>query len=203
MTTVKYKGLHLGCFDCPAEGWLNTDITPHIFIARVPGAAELMYRAGKMTAERRNQHRQGIFKRVRYLNTSKRFPYADNSFAATFSSHMLEHLPPEQGRVCISECYRVLQPGGICRITIPDLDKIVASYSPYSADAWLHLFYFNGDEARFKNRHHWYYNSESLISLLQTVGFSEAYRCEHRRGRCPDVELLDNRPESLFVEAIK
>ena len=201
---MQYKGLHLGCFDCPLEGWLNTDITPHIRIARIPGAAELVYRAGKMTKERWRQHRQGIFRKVRYLNVSKSFPYPDNSFGAVFSSHMLEHLPAEQGRLCVSECHRVLQVGGVCRITIPDLDKIVEAYSPSSAESWLQKFYFDGSNAAFKNRHHWYYNSVSLISLLRSVGFSEVYRCEYRQGRCPDIDVLDNRPdESLFVEAIK
>ena len=30
------EALHLGCFDRPIPGWVNTDITPHLFIARVP-----------------------------------------------------------------------------------------------------------------------------------------------------------------------
>jgi hypothetical protein len=39
---------------------------------------------------------------------------------------------------------------------------------------------------------------------LIACGFSEAAVCKYREGRCPDLQLLDNRPEvSLFVEAIK
>jgi predicted SAM-dependent methyltransferase len=198
-----YKGLHLACFDRPLEGWLNTDISAHIYIARIPGAAELVFRAGKMTKQRRDQHRQGIFRTVQYLDVTKRFPYADNSFGAVFSSHMLEHLPPEQGKFCLMESYRVLQPGGVCRTSVPDLDKIVAAYSPENANAWLTKVYFDGD-TRAKNRHHWYYNAISMIQLLHSIGFREAYQCEYQQGRCPDLNHLDNRPsESLFVEAVK
>ncbi len=55
-----------------------------------------------------------------------------------------------------------------------------------------------------KNLRHWHYNAGSLISLLKRSGFSEAYQCGYRQSRCPDLELLDNRPEeSLYVEGIK
>jgi SAM-dependent methyltransferase len=200
----RYRGLHLACFDRPVEGWLNTDITPHIFIARIPGAAELVYRAGRMTRDRLNQHTRGIFRDIHYMNVTKRFPYTDSTFGAVFSSHMLEHLPPEQGRFCVSESYRVLRKGGVCRISVPDLDNIIASYSPDGADAWLRKVYADNKNGSSKNRHHWYYNSVSLISLLLSVGFGEAYQCEYQKGRCPDLDVLDNRPEeSLFVEAIR
>ena len=60
------------------------------------------------------------------------------------------------------------------------------------------------DRGASKNLHHWHYNARSLIRMLEEAGFSEAYSCAYREGRCPDLELLDNRPdESLFVEAIK
>jgi len=197
-----YRGLHLGCFSFPAEGWLNSDITPHIWVARIPGAASALFRLGKMTAERREEHRRGVFRKVHYLNVGKRFPFPDSSFPAVFSSHMLEHLPPNIGRHCLVECFRVLQPGGICRIVVPDLDRLIASYTPSSPNEFLETFYFDS-AANAKNRHHWYYNDHSLTALLLSVGFRRAYRCSYQQDCCPDVEKLDNRPESLFVEAIK
>ena len=200
---MRYKGLNLGCFDCPAEGWLNTDITHHIYIARIPWLAELLYRAGKLTDERIGQHREGLFRKVRYLNVSRHFPFPDSSFEAVFSSHMLEHLPRHQAQFCISECHRILKTGGICRISVPDLDKIVDSYSSVDADTWLTKNEFFGTNEAYNNQHHWYYNSVSLIALLHSVGFREAHRCEFQKGHCPDLNILDNRPDSLFVEAVK
>ena len=197
-----YRGLHLGSFNQPLDGWLNTDITPHIFLARFPWTAHILFYAGKMPRERLAEHQRGVFRRVRYLNVCKRFPFRDSTFPAVFSSHMLEHLSPSVAHQCLMESYRVLQPNGICRVVIPDLDKLIASYSPQHPDDFLESFYYDGS-SNPKNRHHWYYNEKSLIALLRKTGFREAYRCTYRQGRCPDLEKLDNRPESLFVEAIK
>jgi hypothetical protein len=47
------------------------------------------------------------------------------------------------------------------------------------------------------------YNFDSLRGLLQAVGFAQVTRHSYRQGACPDLDRLDNRPASLFVEAIK
>ena len=195
--------LHLGCFDQPREGWVNTDITPHIWIARVPLLASALYRSGRMTRERWQQHHQGIFKKVRYLDVTRRFPYPDNTFEAVFSCHLLEHLYPDQARSCIAETLRILKAAGICRIVVPDLDKMVRDYHPDDPQPFLRAIFECADRGTQKNLHHWHYNEKSLVSLLLSAGFRHAYRCEYHQGSCPDLEILDNRPESLFVEAQK
>lgn len=196
------RKLHLGCLDQATSGWTNTDITPHLWIARVPGLPGLLFRAGKMTRQRLEQHRRGTFKGVSYLDVGKRFPYRDETFDAVFSCHMLEHLFADKAQVCIAEIFRILKPGGICRIVVPDLDKIVGEYNPDQPELFLKRI-FECDR-RSKNSHHWHYNANSLVRLLRATGFHEAYKCVYRQGKCPDLELLDNRPdESLFVEATK
>ena len=51
--------------------------------------------------------------------------------------------------------------------------------------------------------HHFMYNSLSLARLMRECGFSEVSQQSYRVGKCPDIERLDNRPESLFMEAVK
>lgn len=182
---------------------MNTDITPHIWIARVPGLAGILGRLGKITRERQEQHHRGVFGKLRYLDVTRRFPYPDDTFAAVFSSHMLEHLYADEARFCIREIFRVLKPGGICRIAVPDLDKLVSSYRVDAPEDFLKGIFEFSDRKAQKNVHHWHYNEKSLVSILQAVGFSRAYRSKYREGCCPDVVKLDNRPESLFVEAEK
>ncbi len=75
MRLTKYPMLHLGCFDQPLDGWVNTDTTPHIWISRVPFAAKLLHSVGMMPSKRLAQHRAGIFRRIKYLNVSKKFPH--------------------------------------------------------------------------------------------------------------------------------
>jgi SAM-dependent methyltransferase len=51
------------------------------------------------------------------------FPFEDNTISIIFTSHMLEHMDNESGINIANECYRVLKPGGILRVVVPDLEK--------------------------------------------------------------------------------
>ena len=196
--------LHIGCFDRSVPGWLNTDITPHIWIARVPLLADVLHFAGMMSAERLEQHQRGVFRGIHYMNASKRFPYPDNSFDVVFSSHFLEHLLRDQAMFCLSEVFRVLRPKGISRIVLPDLDKIVSSYVREDPEPFLRSMFEYPARTAAKNLHHWMYNHHSLARMCSEIGFSRTVKCAFRQGDCPDIDELDNRPhESLFLEAFK
>jgi hypothetical protein len=55
-----------------------------------------------------------------------------------------------------------------------------------------------------KNRHQWMYSRVTLAAFLKEAGFVNVRECQYREGRCPDLNLLDNRPDhSLFMEADK
>jgi predicted SAM-dependent methyltransferase len=58
-------------------------------------------------------------------------PYPDNYFDAAYHSHVLEHFSQDDGKKFIAECYRVLKPGGILRIAVPDLENITRQYLKY------------------------------------------------------------------------
>lgn len=72
-------------------------------------------------------------------------PFHDGSFGAVYHSHVLEHLTPEQGESLIRECHRVLTPGGVLRIVVPDLEQISRIYLKLLGQAW------NGDQAAEEN----------------------------------------------------
>ncbi|MDG2013316.1 MAG: methyltransferase domain-containing protein [Pirellulaceae bacterium] len=63
-------------------------------------------------------------------------PFADNSFDAAYHSHVLEHLTPTQGEALILECHRVIRPGGVLRVVVPDLEQISRIYLRMLGDAW-------------------------------------------------------------------
>ena len=194
--------LHLGCFDQPVVGWVNTDITSHIRVARVPGAAALLHLVGKLDRERLQQHRAGVFREVRHLDVGRRFPFDDGFVEAIFSAHMLEHLPAPVAMNMVTECHRVLAPGGVMRTGVPDLDLAISRYDPEHPDPFLDTVYESRQQG--KNRHHWMYNETSLRRLLLGVGFTSVVRCAYREGACPDLDLLDNRPDNtMFMEAFK
>jgi hypothetical protein len=90
------------------------------------------------------------------------------------------------------------------RVAVPDLDRIVADYDPDDPDAFLWgVYQGRGRRAKASARHWWHYNAVSLEALLRRVGFGGVWQRDYRQGRCPDVERIDNRPGSLFMEAVK
>lgn len=58
----------------------------------------------------------------------KALPFPDNEIEVIYHSHMLEHLNKQDAEKFIKECFRILKPGGIMRIVIPDLEEICKEY---------------------------------------------------------------------------
>ena len=59
---------------------------------------------------------------------SKGIPLPDKSAEIVYHSHVLEHIPRENAPAFIRECFRVLAPGGVLRVAVPDLERIVRTY---------------------------------------------------------------------------
>ncbi len=92
-------------------------------------------------------------------------PFETGHFDGVYHSHILEHLKPHLGRALMADCLRVLKPGGILRVVVPDLERIAELYLETHHRAW------SGDEAGAVN-----YNWMKLELLDQMVR-------EHSGGR--------------------
>lgn len=57
-----------------------------------------------------------------------RLPLPDAACAVVYHSHVLEHFDPAEAQAFLAECLRVLQPGGILRVVIPDLEQKARHY---------------------------------------------------------------------------
>lgn len=88
---------------------------------------------------------------------NKRLPFADASFEVVYHSHVLEHLTKEQGKAFVEECYRVLKPGGILRVVVPDLETIARLYLENLDKA-------EAGDGTASNRHEW-----MLLELLDQM----------------------------------
>lgn len=59
---------------------------------------------------------------------SKGIPFDTNSVDAVYHSHTLEHLDRDLAETMLKEVLRVLKPGGIHRIVVPDFERRCRSY---------------------------------------------------------------------------
>ncbi len=87
--------------------------------------------------------------RVLRLDVTRRFPFAADTFAYVYSEHMIGSLPFKSLPVMLSECLRVLAPGGKVRITAVDLAFLVDLYGQKRSSLhdryveWRLPFYFD------------------------------------------------------------
>lgn len=71
---------------------------------------------------------------VMKCDIQKGLPFEPDQFDAIYHSHVLEHLERASALAFLRECHRVLRPGGIIRVVVPDLEQIVRGYLK-----WLQL----------------------------------------------------------------
>ncbi len=55
-------------------------------------------------------------------------PFPDESMELVYHSHVLEHFSKRRGEFLLRECLRVLRPGGLLRLAVPDLENITRAY---------------------------------------------------------------------------
>lgn len=65
---------------------------------------------------------------VTRCDLSRGIPLADASCDLVYLSHVLEHLKQGEARAFLLDCFRVLKPGGVIRVAVPDLEQICRLY---------------------------------------------------------------------------
>lgn len=197
-------------------GWINVDKSPALLLARMTLLRRALARIGILT----EQQVAGFSRAVVYGNATGRLRFAPDSIDYVYSSHMIEHLSREQGLRFLLEARRILTPGGVIRLATPDLASLISRYRAGDAtnkqnppgDALMSsLGMFRQLEAGVLRRlisrnfssywHQWLYDEGSLGALLHEAGFHESRRMPFRSGDFPDLELIEFRGESLFVQA--
>lgn len=143
----------------------------------------------------------------------KGLPLATDSIDYAVSIHALPEIHFDDQVSVLTELKRVLRPGGVLRLGLPDLLKGVRAYERGDRD-----YFLVPDEdaasmgAKLVTQLIWYGYSRTLftpefaIELLGRAGFDRAVECRYRHtaSSFPEIVELDNRePESLFVEARK
>lgn len=136
-------------------------------------------------------------------------PFEDNSCELVFTEHMLEHLSAEQGAAFLQECFRVLKKGGVLRVAMPSLDKLIQrSYEGNWRDAdWLSWPEFKhvSTRAEMLNMafrewgHQWLYDREELYRRLKDAGFETISDCNWGTSTHADLSGRETRKDSLLI----
>lgn len=168
---------------------------------------------------------------IYYLDLLKRFNFPDNTFNYIFSEHNIEHFTIEQIAFILNECNRVLKPGGVLRISTPDLRKLInfyledsdlhERYCKYQTDHSLPTLKNSGVYNKafvlndfFRNwGHKVIFDYESLEVILSILGYvdikpvklktSEHKELKGIEKHDQDFVLEFNELETMTIEAMK
>ncbi len=198
---------NLGCGLAVAPGWINIDGSLSALVATLPGWLHGI--AYQLTGAKNYYSKEeylGLLRGHRFVHhdLSYGLPIEDSVVHYIYTSHFIEHLFRKDAAHLLRECFRVLKPGGVLRISVPDLEYAVSLYSKGEKEKMLTAYFFVDDDGSYYARHKYMYDSNMITDILSNIGFKDVTRCDYKKGNTPDIELLDNRPEeSLFVEAVR
>jgi predicted SAM-dependent methyltransferase len=141
-------------------------------------------------------------------------PFPENSVDFIYNEHFFEHLTPDEGRVVMQDLLRVLKPGGVMRIAMPDLEALVHQYLNVSIEddpvLKRHNMEFIKTRAERMNisfrwwDHVWIYDFEELRRRLVDAGGkkNKVVRSRLNRSKHPELQNLETRDESLLIAEI-
>ena len=202
--------LQYGCGWCAPEGWLNFDASPTLRFERMP-------LLGRLYTRNEKRFPAG----ARYGNVVRGLPLPDDSCAAVYCSHVLEHLALDELRAALAESRRLLRPGGRFRLVVPDLEREVEHYrSDGAADAAIRLMERTElgwrDRPRGirgllrewlgNSRHRWMWDYPALARELEAAGFRDIRRArfgDSREPRFAEVEDEGRWRDALGIECLK
>jgi len=150
------------------------------------------------------------------IDIRKKLPLSDHCVDWVYAEHLIEHVKLGEAIAWLSEVRRVLSPGGLLRLTTPDIGTYAASYvhgdgffsehrrrmgsTMPSRPAFMmnQIFYLYG--------HQWIYDEDELRYALAEAGYAmdNVHSRKFGEGARPDIALLDREvrnDETIYLEA--
>ena len=207
-----------GCGLCAPEGWINFDASPRLRIERTYGLRSVL----------RVSVGQLFPPNVRSGDIARGLPLADGNAQGVYCSHVLEHVPRDDIPAVLRNTFRLLRPGGVFRLVVPDLQRRVARYlasasggdamaadtliescllgtrrRPRTPASWLRQQFG-------RSAHLWMYDFAALRYLLVEAGFDQIRRCTLGDSDDPMFALVEEADRfyeageaELAIEAIR
>jgi predicted SAM-dependent methyltransferase len=145
---------------------------------------------------------------ARHLNMIK-----DKTVSEIYACHILEHVERSEVLGVLQEWHRVLKPGGVIRIAVPDFEAVVKEYND-KKDLMCFQGLLYGGQSYDYNFHHVAFDIAVLKQFLDEAGYFEASRYDWRdflpdgyddysRAYLPHMDFEHGRLLSLNVIARK
>lgn len=199
--------LNLGCGPNAPDGWVNVDGSWNAWFSHHPHLLHAVRFLRIVPAER-----GAVWTARPVVHDIRRpLPFRSNTFVAIYASHVLEHLHFDDAQRLLHECLRVLVPGGVLRIVVPDLESIALQYlkkksagDPTAAETMNEMLAFRSRNAptgnlimRFYNSvkdfhaHKWMYDASSLKDYVQRVGFNDVRQREYLESEIRGISEVE------------
>lgn len=146
-------------------------------------------------------------------------PFVENTFDGILCSHVIEHFDCHDAVRVMWDCHRVLKPGGILVVSVPDAEYFLSVYDRDKVENAIELFdepihdkwqpkFF--DYALFHANHKQVLTHDALQCLFLKSGFTEIFKFAHRnqselenQALCEINKLMNRRKFSLEMCATK
>jgi predicted SAM-dependent methyltransferase len=145
-----------------------------------------------------------------YWDLRKGIPFPNASISKIYSSHFFEHLTYKEGQAFLDECLRVLIPGGVFSICVPDARIYIEAYLNSKLDtnkfSCYEPAYNNTTKIDFVNyiaymdgHHKYMFDQENLVYILREKGMKNV----RIREFDPHLDLKERDFESIYAVAEK
>lgn len=177
-----------GCGMSAPDTWQNFDASPTLRFERVPLIGWLY-----------TKNHTRFPAAVRYGDIVRGLPVRPGSCRGVYCSHVLEHLSLADLRLALQHTFGMLEPGGVFRLVVPDLEHLARQYVDNSTDTASSDFMRAsglGQERRVRGlrgmvigwlgnaEHRWMWDYKSLARELASMGFVDMRRAAF--GDCAD-----------------
>jgi len=211
----KRERVNIGCGQKPTPGWFNYDNSFSVKLAKLKIISLILDKIKFLNEKQKNFIFFARRNNIMFADAKKRIPIPDNSVQVLYTSHMLEHLDARSVKSFLEEARRILVKGGIIRVVVPDLKKLVGRYwREGDADEFVRStnlsrprmdglfekvkFLVIGDRSR-----KWMYDGASLVNLPSSEGFQEVVQQEPGATMIWDpghLDLHERCGQSVYVE---
>ena len=143
----------------------------------------------------------------------KLFKFEENSVDLIYACHMLEHGDYRECEMALQRWHKVLKPGGLLRIAVPDMEAHFAHYYYHRDLRVLHSTFW-GSQRHAYDYHKNGWDFKKLKEDLEMAGFNAVRRYDWRKTEhfyvddysqayLPHMDKSSGKLMSLNVEATK